>query len=47
MDVASVVRRKTNLMKNMSFLVVGKCILPSFYLFHYQKDRKICYSCNY
>ena len=42
MDVVSVVRRKTNFMKSMSFRVVGKCILPPFYLFHYQKDRKIC-----
>ena len=42
MDVVSVIRRKTNLMKNTTFRVVGKCILPSFYLSHYQKDRKIC-----
>ena len=42
MDAVSVVRRKTNLMKSMSFRVVGKCILPPFYLFYYQKDRKIC-----
>ena len=42
MDVVSVIRRKTNLMKNTTFRVVGKYILPPFYLSHYQKDRKIC-----